>query len=366
MRIVANLLCEAEWAGVDAPERIVQATSALGTLLGALAREGDTVWTPRRVDPARVAPGPGLPGVSPESGPLAGLPPAPVLAWGETRETARTRPAECAVRAGPASEHWLDVVRATRAPTVETHRAVCDRRRHLELAASVGLALPGARVVSSVEELLAGAPGLWVAKAPWSASGRERLRGRGERLPEHDRSRAERLLAAHGALVREPWCARVADFGVTALAVAGTVRLVGFHRAQTAGGGAFRGLRPLPDRPTTGGLSGDEMVALHFAARTAGEWLLAAGYEGPFGLDAWRWTGDDGAPRFHAFGELNARLTFGFVARRLAEAAGWDPGGDAPAPVLRVGTAADLDAAKPRAVLLRPGDEDPTAAWLEA
>ena len=167
-------------------------------------------------------------------------------------------------------------------------------------------------------------------------------------------------------MIVEPWCERVADFGAIGLVAAGVVRRVGFHRSETTGGGAFRGLRPLPEAPVEGGMTADEMEALHAAVRAAGEWLLAEGYEGPFGIDAWRWTDDAGQTRFHALGELNARLTFGFVARRLAEAAGWDPAAGVPGPMLRVGSEGDLAAAEPTAVLLQPAEPDGVGAWVEA
>ncbi len=322
MRLVANLLCEAQWAGARVPPRIARAASDLGAQMAALARPGDSLWTPLPVGTSHVTPGPGLPRVPLESGPLAALPPAPILAWGETEETARARPAACALRPPAASDHWLDVIRALRPPTPQTHRRVCDRRLQLAFAAEAGLALPGARIVASIDELFAAAPLRWVAKAPWSAAGRERLRGRGTDLRAQDRRRLARLLAAYGQLVLEPWCERTADFGAIAFVAAGVVRRIGFHRSEMTGGGAFRSLRPLPETPVAGGLTGDEMAALHDAVRVVGAWLAAEGYEGPLGIDAWRYVDEAGATRFHALGELNARLTLGFLARRRAEASG--------------------------------------------
>ena len=385
MRLVANLLCEATWADVDVPARIQRASSALGTLMGALAREGDTVWTPMSVDAARVVAGAGLPNVALESGPLEALSPAPSLAWGETDATARARPMECAVRGGPTSEHWLDVIRALRRPTSETHRRVCDRRRQLVFAKRAGLSLPDSytfarmprdvggdtfsgflvpssqgRLRLSFDQLFGGEDRRWVVKAPWSSAGRERLRGRGWPLPEPDTLRLSRLLDTYGKLVVEPWCERVAEFGSIAYVAGGVVRRIGFHATETTGGGAFRGLRPLPEVPVEDGLTGDEMVALHGATQAAGGWLAAEGYEGPFGLDAWRYVDGGGATRFHAMGELNARLTFGFVARRLAEGAGWDARSDRAGPALQIGgEGGEGDGARP---LLRAGD-DGVSAW---
>jgi len=370
MRVVANLLCEWEWAGADVPLRLLRRTSALGTLLGALGHEWDTLWTPLPIDAGRVASAPGLPSPELESGDLADLPAAPLLVWGETRTTARARPAECALRAAPASDHWLDVLRSLRAPTAETQRRVCDRRRQLAFARDAGLALADAVTASTVEDVLTSPAAVrgdrWVAKAPWSASGRERLRGRGDALSDADRTRLTRLLEVHESLVVEPWLARTDDFGGIGVVSGGAVRIVGFHRVLTSGGGAWRGIRPLGGETAPDGLSDVEAAALTTALRSAGAWLHAEGYEGAFGIDAWRVRGVDGTPRFHALGELNARLTFGFVARRLAESAGWAPRGGAPAPELRVGSAADVSAAGPAAhVLLHPGGDDGVAAWLQ-
>jgi len=370
MRIVANLLCEWEWTGANVPQRLVHRTSALGTLLAALGREGDTLWTPTPIDAARVRPAPGLSPLTLESGELGALSAAGLLAWGETDATARARPAECALRPAANSDHWLDVVRSLRAPTADTQRRVCDRRLQLAFARGVGLALEAAFTAESVEDVLATPPARagerWVAKAPWSASGRERLRGRGNALSGADRTRLTRLFDVHGSLVVEPWLDRTGDFGALGVVRGGTVLIVGFHRVITSGGGAWRGIRPLGTDAAPEGLSDAEVGALIAALRAAGAWLSSEGYEGPFGIDAWRHRDADGTGLFHAFGELNARLTFGFVARRLAEAAGWSPHEDGRAPELRVGSASDLASAGLSAhILLQPGDDDGVAAWLQ-
>jgi hypothetical protein len=47
--------------------------------------------------------------------------------------------------------------------------------------------------------------------------------------------------------------------------------------------------------------------------------LRQAGYTGPFGIDAWRYRRPDGKPAFQPLGEINARMTFGLVARALVD-----------------------------------------------
>ncbi len=386
MRIVANLLCEMDWAraaaaerGVRLPDprpRLVSATSALGALVAAVSEPGDSLWTPVPVDPSRLL---GLPQVALESGPLTDVgPKGPFLAWGVTDQVARTAPPSCAIRAAAVPEDWVAALRWVRPPTAATHRRVCDRRRQLDVATRIGAALPGATVVADVADVEAAArlaaavlgtspaETRWVVKAPWSSAGRDRLRGRGPTLATDALPRLERLLAAHGELLFEPWLDRIADFGAVALVAGGTVRIVGFHRQETAGGGALRGIRPLGGaEPAPLGLTDSELGSVHDAVHGVGLWLLSEGYEGPFGLDVWRYRDATGEERLHATGEINARLTFGAVARRLAERAGWDPRGGAPAPALRIGSGVDLrleaDAATP---LLLPSPDEDLAVWL--
>ena len=143
------------------------------------------------------------------------------------------------------------------------------------------------------------------------------------------------------------------------------MRIIGFHRVLMTGGGAWSGIRPFGAESAPDGLDDAETAALTNALRRAGAWLGGEGYQGAFGIDAWRHRDADAMPGFHALGELNARLTFGFVARRLAESAGWDAHGDECAPALHVGSGSDLEVAGRSAqVLLQPGD-DGVAAWLQ-
>jgi hypothetical protein len=54
-------------------------------------------------------------------------------------------------------------------------------------------------------------------------------------------------------------------------------------------------------------------------ATAAGDALRAAGYRGPFSIDAYLWRDADGVLRLQRLSEINARLTFGLVARAAAE-----------------------------------------------
>src|SRR6185295_17180034 len=144
--------------------------------LAALAPPGQgvEVWAPAAVDPAR----------------LRSPPP-----W--------TAPAMRVGAPPRADARWAD----------PAARAANDRRLALAVAAAHGAALPGQRTIASADEI--DLPGPWVAKAPWTAAGRDRCRGAGPPTPEQ-RTRIERLLARGGALVLEPWCDRIADAGACA------------------------------------------------------------------------------------------------------------------------------------------------------
>jgi len=95
------------------------------------------------------------------------------------------------------------------------------------------------------------------------------------------------------------------------------------------------------------------------AARTVADELHARGYRGPFGIDAYQYRDKSGRVALNPLSEINARMTFGHVARRLAEAL------NRPRLVLRVGSGST--AAGPGILpLLDPGHDDRTVAWVEA
>ena len=59
-------------------------------------------------------------------------------------------------------------------------------------------------------------------------------------------------------------------------------------------------------------LLGDELQQLTDAHAVAARALTAAGYFGPFAIDAFRWRDDAGRRHFQPVSELNARFTMGF------------------------------------------------------
>ena len=300
-RILANLLCEDELAGRRAspPRSVLETVARMAPLLRVFAREGDRLWSP--------APGPGL-----ESGPLRALPPADeVLAWCET-------PAAREHRGGPRRPAAIDwdaplheLVWRLPTPSPAVVAAVHHRAFHLQVAESIGCALPGSRVVESLPELdraLRDAPESWVVKAPLSASGRSRYIDRNGPSLSDPKSRrtVERLFDHHGPLLFEPWMDRTEDFGVSAL-LGPELRIVGIHGQKIDRKGQFGEINLTPD------LSSQDRDLLLRTVEAVAEKLREAGYVGPFGIDAWRYRTAAGTV-LHPLGEINARMTFGLVA----------------------------------------------------
>lgn len=300
MIVHANLDQEARWARSPLPARVLRRISAAALLLAAFAPPGEPVeiWTPAAADPARLR-----------------------------------LPREVTVRVGAprrADLAWAD----------PAARAVNDRRFALALAGELGIALPGARALGSLAELdalfAARAPRRWVCKAAWSAAGRDRCLGEGPPTPDR-RTRIARLIERAGAVVIEPWLDRRLDVGVCGVA-GGLIQPP--HGLATDARGGFAGidLTPPPLLPA-------EAARLAEVAARVSAALAAAGYAGPFGIDAFVHD-DAGVRRLHPLCEINARHTFGHVARALG------------AP--RLGFGAPPPGAT---VLVAPAPDDPVTAW---
>lgn len=322
--IVGNLLFEEELAHRSTPPRkVLETASGAATLLAAFAREGDRLWTPTPVDPERLAELPGLPRPILESGPLhALLPAAEVLAWGESPEAAALRTRE---REAPSSLDaplhdllWHLPVAPPKVVAAVNHRFFC-----LRVAEELGCVLPGARIIESpadLDRLLAprDAPPAWVVKAPLSASGRSRFIERDGPAVSSEKGRrtVERLFDRHGPLLFEPWMDRVEDFGVSMLLTQDEARVVSFHRQIVDLKGQFAGIELEAE------LSPPDRERVEEVVQGVASALRREGYVGPFGIDLWRYRRTDGSVVLHPLGEINARMTFGLVARALADRVG--------------------------------------------
>lgn len=273
--IHANLDVEASWVRMTLPAKIRERISLYASLLAALEPPDVTapveVWAPAPVDSRRLLSGRGwTPPVM-----RVGSPPSPQLLW-----------------ADPGA------------------RAVNDRAFALSIATGEGAALPGARVIESIDAL-ADVRGPWVCKAPWTTAGRDRCHGDGPPTTEQ-RTRLERLLAQFGALMFEPWCDRICDVGTVGFGFAEGSFTAAPHGLITGARGTFLGI----DLTTTGLLPAEEEY-LADIAQAVSRALGDAGYGGPFSVDGFVYRRPDGARVLHPLCEINARFTFGHVAHAL-------------------------------------------------
>ncbi len=335
MLLVGNLDAERELAQLAEPARayrqrklpapVAARLAAAATLLRVLGRDGDAVWTPAPVAASRIPSAAGIAKVSLQSGALAGE--ASILAWAETPSIAAAR-----TTAGPCTP--MTTARAN------------DRRLSHALARELGVALPGSRVVTSIDELeTAIDEHAWVLKAPLAAAARLRLRRRGA-LDQAAAVRAERLLALCGALIFEPWVQRLHDAGVCGW-VGDSIELLPPHRLLNDDAGVFCAI----DRRSAA-LSDLEPLAARMTevALEAGRTLAAIGYRGPFGIDGFMYRDASGNSALAPLSEINARHSFGHLAARLG------------AVKLVLGRGAPPPAAK---ALLVPDPSDATSAWIE-
>ena len=252
-----------------------------------------------------------------------------ILAWAETDSIASLRspsPVSCFPSPVPnlllTSDSWTERLWHLH-PEPATARACNDRRFAFRLAERQGWTLPGARIIESLADLPADADGHpWIAKAIFSAAGRERARFS---QPDEQRPRLERLLSRFGALLLEPWVDRVLDLGCAGMVDGARIEVFPPHRLDCDAAGVFRAAI-IDD---SGATVADPAVlgAVRDSAHAAGDALAAAGYRGPFSVDAYLWRDRAGAVQLQRMSEVNARLTFGLVARAAAERAGTSGGG---------------------------------------
>jgi len=386
--IVANLDFERELAQQAAafreqqhalpqlPQRVLRAASAMGTLLRVFARPGDSLWTPCPVQPDRVTDVLGLPRPTLVSGPSPvkprqGQPFTDVLAWGETRATSAWR------EAGPsttsdANTEWVGRLWSLPRPRPAIAAQANNRVTQLELTRSLGLALPGACCIASLQALerhlrhggAAASRGRWIAKAPFSAAGRDRMVAGPHALEDvAQRRRVAHMLARFGQLLFEPWMDRVDDFGCCVLVDAQHIELLGIHRQQVHAAGGFAAATVCPEAAL--GLPDGQMALLTQTALRVAKQLQSRGYRGPLGIDAWRFHNAQGHLALHPLGEINARMTFGLVAQALARHCRRRYAAST-SYTLRLGTRVPVTADSIELLQAPAGSADPTTATLEA
>lgn len=335
--VLGNLDCEARWAGVTLPRRVQARISAAATLLRFLFDEPIALWTPAPVDPRRV---PALP-QAPVPHLVSGPPPrAAHAAWAAFAGQRLPSPRDRYQLGAPAS--------------LAVATQVNDRRFAAALERELQLAVPGACEIRSSGELAehlarggahASPTGQWLCKAPLTAAGRDRVLGQGP-LDATCARAATRLLARFSVLLFEPYLERVADLGVCAVATADGVVQRPPHTLLTSARGGFLGIRT--GAPPLTSAQSEELTRV---VDHAGRALAAAGYRGPFAVDAFVHRALDGRLQLRALCEINARLSFGWIAAALAE---------------RLGTRELGFSAEPppgATVLVAPAPDD-AAAWV--
>lgn len=131
------------------------------------------------------------------------------------------------------------------------------------------------------------------------------------------------------ALVFEPWLDRVADFSIQCELESRGLRILGYTGLENDLRGQFISNRASPDfarRPpfdVVRGLTGDVPAGVFlppFFGRlvaSLGPRLLAAGYSGPVGIDAFVYRDGDGAVRLKPVVEINPRFTMGRLTLEL-------------------------------------------------
>src|SRR5688572_11925117 len=129
MIVVGNLDCETVWAGgPPLPAAVAGRLALLATTMRVFTEDGDALWLPAAVDAARIPADGG---------------PHPALITGAL-------PAGAAIRRVWAADERFAAADGVAAAIA---RIVNDRRFSARLAVELGVALPGARIVSSAAEL---------------------------------------------------------------------------------------------------------------------------------------------------------------------------------------------------------------------
>ena len=193
--------------------------------------------------------------------------------------------------------------------------AVLRRVNHRRFCAELGQTLPGARYVDTLDDVVAivhtpSPSGAWLLKRPFGFAGRGRKRLRPGAFDPAERAWIEASLATGEGLQIEPWVELVGDVGLHGFLAASGALVLGAPTVQrTDATGAWSA--SLPAAP--GELSADEERSLFEAMDATAAALREAGYFGPFGIDAFRWLGEGGTPRWNPRGEINARYSMGWA-----------------------------------------------------
>lgn len=208
------------------------------------------------------------------------------------------------------------------APTL----AVLTQVTRRSFAVQLGQTLEGAAYVTSLAELetmlQTPAPsGEWLLKRDYGFAGREQRRVRPGALDAATRSYALNSFSCGQGLQVEPYYTREADFAQHGHLGRDGKLWVGPVMRQRCD---ERGVWQESMRAEQGALSPSEAAELGEHLQKAGKALYAAGYFGPYGVDAFRYFTANGTRAFQPRSEVNARFSMGYPRELLEQALAQD------------------------------------------
>jgi hypothetical protein len=343
--ILGNLDCESRWGNKPLPVAIRTRLAYMSTLLRALVTQDDAILLPlTAIDTNRLPVAAQLPRLRCE--PRSVPSPINAIAWAGGDKLSASY--------DPGAVPWR---LATLGPLAAASvcAAVNDRRLTIEARRHANVTLAGTTIISSIEQLSqhldqGGADfgdGHWICKAPWTAAGRDRVRGLGKE-PTAMSAVAKLLRQCGGELVFEPWLPKLLDLGVLATVHDGRVTQRPPHQLLCNAHGGFAGISMMPSPLTTA-----ERDVVHQTVELTGVLLAQRGYSGPFTIDSFVHTAH-GKRHIAPLCEINARLSFGWVALALTSRLGGD--------TMMVGSANDCPTSATKVLL--PSADDPLCVWL--
>ena len=185
---------------------------------------------------------------------------------------------------------------------------------HRRFALELGGGAPGARFVSdesALAETLAEPCGAWLFKRAYGFAGRGQRRIIGVPSPDDRRWLSDSLRL--GGFVAEPWLELVREVGVHGLIdVSGRLALGRVCVQETNEYRAWVSTRLACPQD----LSSAETSRLLERAEAVAAALVAAGYFGPFGIDAYLFETRTAGIELNPLSELNARYSMGFAIGR--------------------------------------------------
>lgn len=197
-------------------------------------------------------------------------------------------------------------------PPLEVARSVNDRLFSHGLEVEWNLGLAGSAVIQSVEELRQQLkrlrPERWVLKSRFGMSGRERLLGRNDELPDASQKWLASRLIRDSSVVFEPWVEKIAEAGMQwEVPCEGPPKFLGMTPLLSHAQGGYRGNR-LEIDPTQFDTVWEPAIE---ATRHAAERIQQLGYFGPLGIDAMQYRDPSGKTLLRPLQDINARRTMG-------------------------------------------------------